>query len=138
MNCFVGLMLRINKEKSEVSVICDELHHSADLMKSPGSSYFIQLHNLIKTSSKHGHMDIYTHLCAGRHNCVDAYTHIQTSNIETYGLEAGMKWGGAWRRRTERWAGLPGKHICTYHANSLYASLPLCCVCHAFTMLQAC
>lgn len=75
MNCFVGLMLRINKEKSEVSVSCDELHHSADLMKSPGSSYFIQLHNLIKTSSKHGHMDIYTHLYVLAGTTVLMHTH---------------------------------------------------------------
>lgn len=71
MNCFVGLMLRINKEKSEVPESCDELHHSSDLMKSPSSSYFTQLHNLIKTSSKYGH----THTQTVKWNCVDVYTH---------------------------------------------------------------
>lgn len=96
MNCFVGLMLRINKEKSEVSVSCDELHYSTALMKSPSSSYFSQLHNLIKTSSKYGH----TLIRVSKYNSVDAYTHIHISNIDTYGQERGMK-----RREEEDEAG---------------------------------
>lgn len=101
MNCFVGLMLRINKEKSEVSVSCDELHHSTDLMKSPSSSYFTQLHNLIRTSSKHGHTRIFTHSHV-QPRTTDAYTHSHTSDIETYGLERGMRGKGEEEKEGER------------------------------------
>lgn len=133
-------MLRINKEKSEVSVSRDELHHSTALMKSPSSSYFTQLHNLIKTASKYGHTHTCaTLICASKHNCVDAYTHIHTSNIETYGLERGMKEREeAWRRGTEWWADLWGKHIWTYHANTTTNPAPLWYVYPACMMLQHC
>lgn len=41
---------------------CDELHHSIDLMKSPSSSYFTQLSNLIKTFQIWSHAHRYTHV----------------------------------------------------------------------------
>lgn len=59
VNCVVELMLRINKEKLEMLQGCDELHYSTDLMKSPSSSYFTQLYNVIKTFQIRTHIHTY-------------------------------------------------------------------------------
>ncbi len=126
-------MLRINKEKPEVSVSCDELHHSTTLMKSPSSSYFTQLHNLIKTASKYGHTHIYPHSYMWASTTLLMHTHINTSNIETYGLERGTKGreegveGDGSKERVMRWS--PRKtHMDSSCEHSLHTSLSLLCL----------
>lgn len=87
-------------------------------------------------------MDTHTLICASKHNCVDAYTLVHTSNIETYGLERGMEGREeeeeAQRRGTEWWVDVPGKHIWTHHANTTCIPTPPWCVYRSGMMLRRC